>query len=129
MRVSGWSVLIVFGAWIGIGPAVATAQTVPPPDNDEATKTGFSVDRIYGGSGLSGHLTAGIAWTPDGKSVSYFTDLAGGEAKKGRRKELWEMEATTGETKLLSAVPLELRLTAREREILLAGGLIAYARA
>jgi len=26
-------------------------------------------------------------------------------------------------------VPLELRLTAREREILLAGGLIAYARA
>jgi hypothetical protein len=25
-------------------------------------------------------------------------------------------------------VPLELRLTAREREILLAGGLIAYAR-
>jgi aconitate hydratase len=35
----------------------------------------------------------------------------------------------TGETTLLSPVPLELRLTAREREILLAGGLVAYARA
>jgi aconitate hydratase len=35
----------------------------------------------------------------------------------------------TGETTLLSTVPLELRLTAREREILLAGGLVAYARA
>jgi hypothetical protein len=28
-----------------------------------------------------------------------------------------------------ASVPLELRLSAREREILLAGGLIAYARA
>jgi aconitate hydratase len=35
----------------------------------------------------------------------------------------------TGEMTLLSPVPLELRLTAREREILLSGGLVAYARA
>jgi aconitate hydratase len=35
----------------------------------------------------------------------------------------------TGATELQGPVRLELRLTAREREILLAGGLIAYARA
>ena len=34
----------------------------------------------------------------------------------------------SGGTTLAGPVPLEVRLTAREREILLAGGLIAYAR-
>jgi hypothetical protein len=33
----------------------------------------------------------------------------------------------TGGTELAGPVPLEARLTEREREILLAGGLIAYA--
>jgi aconitate hydratase len=34
-----------------------------------------------------------------------------------------------GESRLEAPVPVELRLTAREREILLAGGLVAHARA
>ena len=120
MRASGWSMLFVVGAWVGIGPALASGQvTVPPKDNDEAAKTGFSVDRIYGGSSLTGHLTAEIAWTPDGKRVSYFTDLEG-EAKKARRKELWEMDAATGEAKLLvgadkldNALPAEAENTSQ----------------
>src|SRR5579871_269774 len=110
----------VLGAWVGCGAAMAFGQaTVPPPKNTEAREHGFSVERIYGGSSLLGHLTTGIAWAPDGKHVSYFTDMKG-EAKQGRRKELWEMDAATGEKQLLvgadkldNALPAEVLNTSQ----------------
>src|SRR5579863_1719644 len=122
MRVKSLGVCagMVLGAWAGFGGAVAFGQaSVPPPKNTEAREHGFSVERIYGGSSLLGHLTTGIAWAPDGKHVSYFTDLAG-EEKKGRRKELWEMDAATGEKQLLvgadkldNALPAEVQNTSQ----------------
>jgi aconitate hydratase len=50
-----------------------------------------------------------------------------------RQGDEWRIEGVrsaieAGETRLEGPVPVDLRLTAREREILLAGGLVAYAR-
>jgi dipeptidyl-peptidase 4 len=60
----------------------------------------LTVERIYSQPSLSGRLTRGIGWTPDGKQLSYFeTSGAGKEAKT----ELWVMDAGSGERRLLVA--------------------------
>src|SRR5437016_10992901 len=60
----------------------------------------LTVERIYSMPSLSGRLTRGLTWTPDGKQLSYFeTKGAGKEAKT----ELWTMNATSGERRLLVA--------------------------
>ena len=60
----------------------------------------LTVERIYSQPSLSGRLTRGIGWTPDGKKLSYFeTRGAGKEAKT----ELWVMDAGSGERRLLVA--------------------------
>ena len=60
----------------------------------------LTVQRIYSQPSLSGRLTRGLAWTPDGKALSYFeTKGAGKEAKT----ELWTMDAASGERRLLVA--------------------------
>jgi hypothetical protein len=50
-----------------------------------------------------------------------------------REGDEWRIEGVreaveAGTTRVAGPVPLELRLTPREREILLAGGLVAHAR-
>jgi len=60
----------------------------------------LTVERIYSMPSLSGRLTRGLTWTPDGKQLSYFeTKGAGKEAKT----ELWTMDAASGERRLLVA--------------------------
>jgi dipeptidyl-peptidase-4 len=60
----------------------------------------LTVERIYSPPNLSGRLTRGLVWTPDGKQLSYFeTKGAGREAKT----ELWAMDAASGERRLLVA--------------------------
>jgi len=60
----------------------------------------LTVERIYAQPSLSGRLTRGLAWTPDGKQLSYFeTKGSGKEAKT----ELWVMDAASGERRLLVA--------------------------
>src|SRR5712664_2030186 len=60
----------------------------------------LTVERIYSMPSLSGRLTRGLTWTPDGKQLSYFeTKGAGKEAKT----ELWTMNAASGERRLLVA--------------------------
>src|SRR5580704_13618613 len=70
----------------------------------------LTVERIYSQSSLSGRLTRGLAWTPDGKQLSYFeTKGSGREAKT----ELWEMDTARGEGRLLMAADnLEMILPA-----------------
>src|SRR6266850_2204906 len=61
----------------------------------------LTMERIYSMPSLSGRLTRGLAWNPDGKQLSYFeTKGSGKEAKT----ELWVMDATNGERRLLVAV-------------------------
>src|SRR6202158_4858121 len=60
----------------------------------------LTVERIYSQPSLSGRLTRGLVWTPDGKALSYFeTKGSGKEAKT----ELWVMDAANGERRLLVA--------------------------
>jgi len=65
----------------------------------------LTVDRIYSQPSLSGRLTRGLAWTPDGKRLSFFESKG---SEKEAKAELWTMDAATGEKRLLiSAEKLE----------------------
>src|SRR5713226_990177 len=68
----------------------------------------LTVERIYSQPSLSGRLTRGLAWTPDGKELSYFETKGEG---KDAKTELWVMNAASGERRLLvAAVKLESTL-------------------
>jgi dipeptidyl-peptidase-4 len=54
----------------------------------------LTVERIYGVPSLSGSLTDGIEWEPDGKRISYLD-------RRGPEPEVWTMDATTGRRNVL----------------------------
>src|SRR2546423_6388199 len=60
----------------------------------------LTVERIYSQPSLSGRLTRWLAWTPDGKGLSYFEAKGSG---KDAKTELWVMDAASGERRLLVA--------------------------
>src|SRR5271156_444520 len=76
--------LIALASALGSAPALAK----PHPSKS------LTVERIYGGPSLSGHLTPGIEWTPDGKRISYLQ-------RNGSSVEMWTMDAAKGERKVL----------------------------
>jgi len=92
-----------------------------------ATVKALTVERIYSQPSLSGRLTRGIAWAPDGKQLGYFeTKGSGKEAKT----ELWAMDATNGERRLLiSSDKLETALPAESAKQTQATGLGRHAPA
>ena len=60
----------------------------------------LTVERIYSQPSLSGRLTRGLAWTPDGKGLSHFETQGSG---KDAKTELWTVDAASGEQRLLVA--------------------------
>src|SRR6266566_7915845 len=58
----------------------------------------LTVERIYSQPSLSGRLTRGLAWTPDGKGLSFFEAKGSGKEAK---TELWVMDAASGERRFL----------------------------
>ncbi|HYL86933.1 MAG TPA: DPP IV N-terminal domain-containing protein [Candidatus Angelobacter sp.] len=81
----------------------------------------LTVERIYSQPSLSGRLTRGLAWSPDGKRISYFETKGTG---KEARTELWSMDAATGERRLLvTAEKLESILPAEPSRASQATGL------
>jgi len=69
-----------------------------PAQQHAASGKALTVERIYAQPSLSGRLTRGLTWAPDGKQLSYFeTKGAGKEAKT----ELWVMDAANGQRRLL----------------------------
>jgi len=96
MAIGKSAVIVLLGAAIC---CVAAAQSA----NSNGKQ--LTVERIYSQPSLSGRLYSGLAWTPDGKSMSYLETKGRG---KEARKELWSISAATGErTLLLSADKLE----------------------
>jgi dipeptidyl-peptidase-4 len=94
-RVSCFSLFLATLLLPGFLAPVAAAQ------QPAGTGKALTVERIYSQPSLSGRLTRGLAWTPDGKQLSYFeTKGSGKEAKT----ELWAMDAASGERRLLVAV-------------------------
>src|ERR1700740_679801 len=84
----------------------APSQTPPRP---------LTVETIWGDPNLSGHLTRGIAWTPDSKQFSYFNDVPSGRTREGR-SELWITEVASGKSRVLvPAEKLESLLAAPEK--------------
>ena len=69
--------------------ALAQQSTAPKVESGQLT-----VDRIYSQPSLSGRLTRGISWSPDGKKLSFFET-------KGTNVELWSMDPSSGERTLL----------------------------
>ncbi len=82
-----------------------------------APSKALTVERIYSTPSLSGSLARGIAWTPDGKRVSFLETKSSAvseskesnensqqpknKAKKEAGPDLWIMDATSGERHLL----------------------------
>jgi dipeptidyl-peptidase-4 len=76
----------------GFSAAPVCGQTA-----DGAAKA-LTVERIYSAPSLSGHLTQGIEWAPDSKRISYLTRNGDG---RDAAAELWTMDASSGERKVL----------------------------
>jgi len=58
----------------------------------------LTVERIYGEPSLSGKLTQGVEWSPDGKLLSYFRALHGGPSAE---TEIWVLDVATGARRVL----------------------------
>ena len=58
----------------------------------------LTVDRIYSQPSLSGRLTRGIAWAPDGKRLTYLDTQGTG---KDAKTELWAMDLASGQLSVL----------------------------
>src|SRR5712692_9196410 len=81
----------------------------------------LTVERIYSQPSLSGRLTRGLAWTPDGKGLSYFETKGSG---KDAKTELWVMDAASGAQRpLVEADKLESILPAESSRPTQATGL------
>src|SRR3982074_1977725 len=87
---------------------VATAQA----DNASESAKQLTVQRIYSEPSLSGHTLRGLAWTPDGKQISFlaakrFTaeesveNERHGKQRKENSAALWKVDATSGERRML----------------------------
>src|SRR6266702_5620606 len=63
-----------------------------------ASSSELTVDRIFRSPSLSGHLNPGLAWTPDGKRLSYVETVGVG---KDARRELWVADPATGQRSVL----------------------------
>lgn len=78
----------------------------------------LTVERIYSAPSLSGELTDGIEWTPDGKRISFFKRDTRGS------RELWQMDAATGKRSLLvKAATLDAAFPAEKTSAIQATGL------
>jgi dipeptidyl-peptidase 4 len=64
----------------------------PAPAKPRPSKS-LTVERIYSAPSLSGYLTPGIEWSPDGKRITYLRH-------DGTGVEMWTMEALSGDRKV-----------------------------
>jgi len=81
----------------------------------------LSVERLLSAPSLSGSIERGVAWSPDGKRVTYFHRPGGG---KDAGVELWAMDATTGQSLVLvDAKLLETLLEPPKQQMTQATGL------
>ncbi len=85
-----------------LATVLLSAFSAPSSEAQQPTGTGkaLTIERIYSQPSLSGRLTRSLAWTPDGKELSYFETKGSG---KDAKTELWVMDAVSGERRLIVA--------------------------
>jgi len=93
-RVRQFLLLVVFAACL-TPSGFAQQKTTPAAQPGELT-----VDRIFSQPSLSGRLTRGVAWSPDGKKLTFLETKGTG---KDAKTELWGMDVASGERSLLTA--------------------------
>src|SRR3984893_15854428 len=98
---------VLFVVVLANHPITKAAEEGATPAPAPSTSRTLTVDRIYGEPSLSGQLTSGLAWGPDGKRIGFFSTVTTG-ATRATGKELWIMDAASGKSQLLvSASKLE----------------------
>src|SRR5690348_16628023 len=88
-------------------------------------KRSLTVERIYGQPGLSGRLSRGIEWSPDGKTVTFFE----ADGADHGRTDLWAMDAATGKRRVLASAEKLESLMPEHRQATQATGLGRHAPA
>ncbi len=105
LRLLAASCLLFIAFFTGFGAAPAWAKEL-------------TVERIYSAPSLSGSLTPGIEWSPDGKRISYL------DLNRGGGIELWTMDAATGERRMLvNAETLEAVMQPKKAQAVQSTGL------
>jgi dipeptidyl-peptidase 4 len=103
MRRSWAGVLLWAGfPFLFCGSALAQeSSSTLSPSPGTASKL-LTVERIYSEPSLSGHALVGLAWSPDGKQVSFFKQTP---ADRGAdpKKELWAIDVSSGQPHVLIA--------------------------
>ncbi|HKT46429.1 MAG TPA: DPP IV N-terminal domain-containing protein [Candidatus Acidoferrales bacterium] len=99
MRRAAPSVAIcVFAGFLFAAGSAALGNAAPRPQAAEAgAPKPLTVERIYSQPSLSGRLTRGLAWSPDGRQLTFFDETGAGKEKL----ELWAMDAATGQRRVL----------------------------
>jgi len=81
-----------------LGSAVLLAEVPAPARAQAVAGKPLTVERIYGEPSLSGKLTGGVEWSPDGKLLSYFST---GDEDPAEGTEIWALDAATGAKRVL----------------------------
>jgi dipeptidyl-peptidase-4 len=122
LRTPTRSILIITLATGFIAPGfivrgIAGQEAAAQPQGAEK----LTVERIYAAPSLSGRLTPGVEWSPDGRQISYLERNARGN---NGETEMWTMDAATGERKsLVNAATLAAVMQTRKSSVIQSTGL------
>ncbi len=92
------TILILFAVGLVLFAGLPCASSAQESAAAPAEGKALTIERIYSQPSLSGRLTRGVAWSPDGKQLSFFESKGTG---KDAKTELWVMEVPSGERRLL----------------------------
>lgn len=112
---------------------LSVVLTLPASPLPLPAQSPLTIERLYSSPSLNGSVPGGIQWAPDGRSVTFLRDTAGGNVL-----DLWAFDLATGRaTILVRARELTQgaaqqfsaeELTARERQRQTALGITTYLR-
>ncbi|MBI1750700.1 MAG: S9 family peptidase [Acidobacteria bacterium] len=87
------ALMVLLAALVAAVSTIGLAQQAAPQ------RKALTVERIYGpGPSLSGTLTQGMQWSPDGKLLSYIQGSGQGREAK---LDIWALDVTSGERRVL----------------------------
>jgi len=87
--------LICVGLSAAPGPPSAAQES--GSQRPQSSRKPLTVQRIYSEPSLSGHLCAGVAWSPDGQRISFVKE----DRRASEGKAIWTTDAATGSAKVL----------------------------